>query len=474
MKRSLLVFIFILQRLFAQVNDPAATYAEAGLYDQAIKLYQEYLQDNQDPYDQAITRYNIGTTYLKAGEWEDALKELNTVILLNNLSPPLKQGINLNIALAIIHSVEIGLNEAKTRTQVTQLDLLLDEALRALKTSQKAECELQKIEGYTNCTSSPSFQIILNKWSDLKSKVVEKAKDTSQLREVFLDTLAQKDPLIATNNELVKEITQATNHTPIDLDLLTKIKNDITSFNDALEKSNLPAEIKPIMKEWLKTVSQGMQNAIEAAKKDPEMALAYLKYSRLYALIALNELIWIQSNGPDEVIGQLLDEQSNVIDITESYLDISHNTSPGNLIPILSNAQKSVFNKVEQFVVSVYQFQQDQYHGRNKDKQCQKGKWTGVLNDFDKGYQEALKATNLLSLSTPDVRSTLIAQKSALNDWQKALEQLIHEENAVPNQQSTEEQSKTQKALQLLSEINTNDQVPAPKPTPTQSVERPW
>lgn len=345
----------------------AQAYAESGKYPVARKIYQKLLTETNDPAQRSILFYNIGTTFLKEQQWDEALAQYDKVNQLSTIAPGLRQNLYVNMAIALIEQVRQGLQQKPEFVQLTGYKALLTEAGVDLKEAQDAACALLKVEGAPECKPPLSMQV-------LQSLV---KKQTAEL-----------DQLIA------------------------------------------------------------QAKLTHAAKKEQELT-------------------------PQGLLELLIEQQNNVLDLTNTYLQQGDGEEKQKLQQATKVSQDAVLAKVAEFPPAVLTMQKERYRSKEKNLQCQDKPWDEVIPLFDQGYRQALIAQKILN-SSPDLyRQSSQFQKNTVVYWLKALEKLKQFDAQKESQTQNQQQTQADQSLQLLSEMETNDLIPAVA-KPPQPVERPW
>jgi hypothetical protein len=162
MKISHLRFFLIITAFFLLLN--ASTHAanidlemrkarafyESGEYPQAIIIYQNLLQEPLKSWQPSIIMYNLGCTYLAAGQWKKTMATFNAISLDNPLGPLLNYRIKRNMIIAFIRQAA----SIKSDQPLESLELL-NKADQQIEIVQKAYCNLENVEGNPKCTTYP-------------------------------------------------------------------------------------------------------------------------------------------------------------------------------------------------------------------------------------------------------------------------------------------------------------------------------
>ncbi|HEV8051487.1 MAG TPA: hypothetical protein VGP47_03260, partial [Parachlamydiaceae bacterium] len=137
----------------------ARDYFESGNYSQAKIVYEGLLDDRLVPWKKEILDYNIATTLLAEGNWEESALGLEALADKNISLPQLKQRVLSNLALAKTGQLESHLSALIENGKLSHEDYHLlyvyfREVLAAIAQAETAGCALEKIEGRLDCSES--------------------------------------------------------------------------------------------------------------------------------------------------------------------------------------------------------------------------------------------------------------------------------------------------------------------------------
>lgn len=142
-----ILFVF-----FAEVKADVSPniWAEAGDTAYAIKQYEDQLANVQDNWDRWVLLYNIGTSYMQAGEYEKAIPEYAVLSTEENVPPFLRKWVKINMAIA---ELQLGVKEKNKERAI----YLFHTGLNHIREAEIANCSQQKLEGAKACTPSKFF-----------------------------------------------------------------------------------------------------------------------------------------------------------------------------------------------------------------------------------------------------------------------------------------------------------------------------
>lgn len=150
-KKLLLILVLFHSTLNAQEEMQLAhAYFESENYPQAKRTYEWLLEENMPEWQQDILKYNIGTTLLAQGEWEEAIPYFQLVV--DTSLPLLKQRATANLAVGRLMQLQTELHALSANSPVSiQLFLLFRQALLEMENAHQAWCELGALEGTKPC-----------------------------------------------------------------------------------------------------------------------------------------------------------------------------------------------------------------------------------------------------------------------------------------------------------------------------------
>ena len=308
-------FVVQIHFLHAQDQNEARTFFEAGNFSQAQAAYEDMLDDKIAPWQKQIVQYNIATSLLADGKWDEAVLSFEVLSDEGIKHPLLKQRLLSNLALAKVMQIEGMMEALKNHPKPAYEDynriyVLYHKALKDIQNAETAWCELQFVEGATNCIPS----VYLNEMH-LKVKTH---------LNVFLDDYQNYRLNHATIQQGVSALIFGENSL---LDFLNILQNPQVSielkkdfFADYLAEANswkelwdkLKTDFKAKSKNYLENLhdlfDQSRQNFLEsigdAEKQNYSGSIEQLKKSQSGLSELLKKLF--EKSSPKEVLQQLV------------------------------------------------------------------------------------------------------------------------------------------------------------------------
>lgn len=199
---AVLMCIFLLQApLFGQDYqaevETAKFYWNGPFFDKSLAIYRE-LQEKALTEDQKIRlAYNIGTTYLAQGDFNQAIQQFNATA--EDASPLVVAQIQHNLAIA--HARLAFQLQAEGNQEYGALFYHFEQALLAIKKSLAAHCQLQAFLGVSPCVEPLALQrfhqemekqLALLRIKEAEDKLLHTSLDNGILKiEKYLEKMAE-------------------------------------------------------------------------------------------------------------------------------------------------------------------------------------------------------------------------------------------------------------------------------------------
>ncbi len=260
MKKLILLIIFMAAlsshtTCFGQSNPQlemrqAEAFFESKQYSQARQIYQGLLQQSTDSWQRAVLIYNLGCVYLAEGNWDEAIRTLQSVPLNNELAPLLQYRIRHNLSIAFLKRAK-----SLEDQHAAQAEESAKAALSETNTIPSAYCILEKVEGKKECDIPPDAetfkQILRQQMSEIKKKQETQRISQAKLPE-GLTLLMQGAKEALTYLQSLDEKTIEANLKMRYLNLFSEELTDYESLWNILEKQVHEDASNPATTEWLK------------------------------------------------------------------------------------------------------------------------------------------------------------------------------------------------------------------------------
>lgn len=461
MGRFFLVFLLsISSRMYAQSEESkmnqAKNYAEAGLFHEAGKLYEEVLENHLTPWQSQVVRYNFGTVLLQAGYPERALSMFFGIELEVDPFPVLKRNVLTNIVIGL-------LSEQRERGR----GLRDWEALNLIEEAFQADCRVWIEEGVQNCPRSEDLillqAIAKEKWrkwksEELKEVLLLKLGLENLLKRIeFMSRVDGKELRMRYGSMFARE---AKAWNPLWESYGFKIGNAFKAFKQGQEflESGEAGQAHGFWLNALQLLGQGNNDMF-----DPK------EFIQLAPAVAL---------------GLLNEHQQKIMEINR--LKILFPAQISEIKKAVLEGQKRVVEAAGLFLPLVLGWQKERFDGEAEPR-CQANPWEATLPLFERGKLAAEKAL------TADSEEVEFFQEEALRAWQLAWnslqeskkvansscrglmnEERVHRQNEKEENRMEKQKPSMEKILTDLIQMDREDQVPKTTPARQSQGEKPW
>lgn len=188
--------------------DLAREYFEAGNYSHAKAVYEELQDDRLPAWQKNILDYNIATTLLADGNYDEAALSLEILADGNISLPLLKQRVLSNLALAKFGQLESRFSALLEDTKSSHDDynrlyVAFRGVLADIAKAEAAGCTLEKIEGAESCPESLNIQEMR---SEVKNRFDQFQKDYLAFHLKHLSLQDGVSELLIGEKMLLKEL----------------------------------------------------------------------------------------------------------------------------------------------------------------------------------------------------------------------------------------------------------------------------
>lgn len=479
----------------------ARAYFEAGNYSHARTEYEKFLDEGLDSWKNEIVRYNLATTYLAEGKWEEAELRLQALVDEDVQLPLLKLRVLSNLALSRMLQVNTRLAAIKAKQDALpenyyQLSLLFRHAFQDIDKADSAWCALEAAEGAPACRFSPVLEEI-----GLQTKNLFKGFLDAFSRYRFAHDSKQdvhKSPLknklerlsIAYVAALIKDVLHEVDLKDV-LSIQTGIENDIKSGNSLVVDDY--AKAQKYLKLGIRSLSGSQQ----------EKARLFTVVARFYVGSLLEQVDFSANTKTKPILENAIVKEEFVLLLNRLRMQVAGEaddlTDIDRLMPEL---QKTTLKAADQFLEVVIARQKEAFSAQEiQQSRCQCHPWDEVIPLFNEGYERALLVYHRLQFG--GMADSLIERlgKSVVEYWKEALAKLKafspsenrqpEEQQKQPKNQPTQQPEKAQGApekeqqrdklnsvLRLIQEMENDDhsqpELLKSPPGIREGVERPW
>lgn len=140
----------------------ALDFAEAEDFEKAREIYQYLYLQQTEGWKKGILLYDIATTYLQEGKWEEAIQHFEKIPLSESSFPPLVWRVKSNEAVArwrlSRHLFEqLQKEPLYYREEYVKILFLLKEAIENIDAADRAHCQVLDLEGDEHCV--PAYDL---------------------------------------------------------------------------------------------------------------------------------------------------------------------------------------------------------------------------------------------------------------------------------------------------------------------------
>ncbi|MBS4169067.1 hypothetical protein [Parachlamydia sp. AcF125] len=173
-------------------TETANQFFMAGDYQKADQEYGKILQLPLLPWQKEIALYNKGNALLAQKKWNEALSQFQQIVPSETSFPLLASSLKTNLAVTrLFQGGQLLENEAGTKEAFTPIYVLRN-ALMGLQDAQKADCDLQRIEGSSVCEMSENLRLIMREARIYLALAIE----NNQQRQLFSSSVEKGVPLL--------------------------------------------------------------------------------------------------------------------------------------------------------------------------------------------------------------------------------------------------------------------------------------
>lgn len=537
MKKLLLTLVFASSALNAAQDNieaalwKAAAFVDVGEYVSAVHAYQNLTTLGLPNWQQDLVRYNIGTSVLLKGLFDEASIILGNIIVDKKTPALFLRSLETNNALGHINQSEADWSEA----------------LKAIKHAAHANCQV-----YLETTGEPSCIANHNRWvskfREMRAYIKQRQADVKpspigtlteglfylamNLRELksrlSLFKNEQYQPYIEKDKQTLKSVwdmiseqMEATQKKEFEenqvklwelidkqewkpvssllLDMSQKLFSLLESqqdeFSEAIQPmfqrlfSESPMQIASVFtlqqaielaselskkQKWQEAFSKALKSANAGGqslqKKMPTTAAIQLGI----AYSVLQQVKYDKSAIPQKVLTDIIADESHQLRLTQFMIDRDESEAiDDKLMEVLYKEQSQTLGMVKDYFQSVLVFQNKNFRGEKKELQCQCTPWNTVLPLVEEGKLAAGLAAAELEKDHPEFAIVDENQRKAIDKWQKALE----EQNKQSPEESPSDQQQDQsmnQVFQQLQEMDIEDQRPAAPSSGQLGGNRPW
>jgi Ca-activated chloride channel family protein len=420
-KTKLVLIVISLSHMTLQASTAdglkkADLYFQSEDYKTSEKIYKELLKEPLDPFQKAVVLYNEGTALLFANNLAQAINTFESISLKGSPPPFLTRAIKTNLSIArfrqaleLISSQQPGpdlLFTAITYLKMSERDIML---------AEKAECDLQMLEGYAVCSIPESLKAL---------KIAVKGNLSKLLKDKKNDVLNQKNSFTGSLDTLLGLFAQNSSNQLFDDSLLFEIQ---TSLNQIIKLSKDTDTIV-----ILKRADELLQLSTNS---DETLAKIYYEaaFQKIRSLVSVNDL--------DSILKKMIDEQEHTLIMTRLSRDLNKSRQ---VLQVLQESQGETIDVANSYLKEVYKQQEVFY----KTAVCQKKPWNEILPLYNKGYQAAVSAERLLDVNLIQSADN---QEDAIKYWKEILRK--KEATKETEELKSDQEHTSEKALQLLQEM---------------------
>lgn len=586
----------------------AQDFVEAGDGNAAREIYSLLSARESDRWKKSLLAYDIATTYLLSGDWQEALKHYDAVELGSSPFPLLLYRLKSNMAIAHWRLAQKDIEELKKQTayyeeEYFNIFFLLKKTLINIDEAERANCTLMEVEGDPYCVPQGALEKLrlaveqrrallfeeyskdkiarlsikealplmisgLTSWkealADLKGLAMDRNIEEEQIHRI-LKQVASWNPLWeAILQKVESELTEekkerfdqalqayykgqealkdgASDKSASALENARKALNDL--FFVLLEEDPIQDIFRKVLGEYDRAVAstevleEVIRSLIDQQKTIKELLLRRklpidkldeseqylneaLKYAeaaqngwaRIYLLLSyqlIERLSWSfeteKGLTAERVIEYAISEQTTALILNNLRFDALDGPNE-NALKFVQNSQKETLNAADQLWAKVIKVQREGYQKEGTDDRnenalrCQFQPWSSVMPLYEKGYQEANVALEVL-MNQGQNRVSKDHQQAALNHWKEALDKLKstppqescesppssggggappptqenkEENKAEPAEIPEPQKTSTQEILRLLQQMDQDDRQRGPEKSTAEFTEKSW